>query len=89
MSSFMNVMKNLVVRRIIINLIASRNRLNLEINVSSSLTARNQIVAKIIVHIITRNIQVRLHIKVSELMIVMRCLMVTYRCIFLFLQITK
>ena len=61
MSSFMNVMKNLVVRRIIIHLIASKNQVNLEINVSSSLTARNQIVAKIIVHIITRNIQVRLH----------------------------
>ena len=45
----MNVMKNLVVRRIIIHLIASRNQLNLEINVSS-LTARNQMVAKIIVH---------------------------------------
>lgn len=56
--------------RMIFQLIASKNQVNLEINVFS-LAARSQMVAKIVIHLIARNNQVRLNINVSKLMIVM------------------
>lgn len=65
--------------------IASKNQANLEINVFS-LTVRNQKVTEIIVHIIARNNQIKLNVNVSELIMVMRCLRVTLRCILLYQQ---